>query len=113
MNALEQFGGGHGDVQDMHNSTIWPTMHSMGHLFQLLIMLGDVWHVLVKNIPKSGVCYGYKVCGEGGWDSGNRWETSIVLLDPYAPNVWGRKKFGVRDDHEAFTPGVIGETGLL
>lgn len=66
----------------------------------------DVWHVLVDGLPKSGVSYGYKVNGEGGWDTGNRWDPSVVLLDPYAPHVLGRRRFGVRDDLESFRPKV-------
>lgn len=33
---------------------------------------GHVWHVLVEGLPLSGVLYGYKVQGEGGWETGGR-----------------------------------------
>ncbi|GMH43723.1 hypothetical protein BSKO_11645 [Bryopsis sp. KO-2023] len=64
----------------------------------------DVWHVFVDGLPKSGVCYGFKVHGAGGWETGNRWDPTAVLLDPYAPHAWGRKRFGVRDEFENFKP---------
>jgi len=63
---------------------------------------GDVWHVALEGLPGSGVCYGYKVAGEGGWDTGMRWEPKRVLLDPYAPLVSGRRRFGARDAGEDF-----------
>jgi hypothetical protein len=33
---------------------------------------GDVWHAQLEGLPGSGVLYGYKVAGEGGWETGNR-----------------------------------------
>jgi len=64
---------------------------------------GDVWHVLVNGLSGSGICYGYRIQGSGGWDTGFRWDTSRILLDPYAPLVSGRRVFGVRDtEREAF-----------
>ena len=62
----------------------------------------DNWHVEVKNLPKSGILYGYRVTGDGGWESGNRWEKNRIFLDPYAPLVSAREKFAVRDNREAF-----------
>ena len=55
---------------------------------------GDVWHARVDGLPLSGVRYGYRVRGEGGWEDGDRWEPGMVLLDPYAPLVDGRRRFG-------------------
>jgi len=48
------------------------------------------------------VLYGWRVDGEGGWEAGHRWDASKVMLDPYAPLVAGRARFGVRDDFEQF-----------
>ena len=67
-----------------------------------LLNTGDVWHVALEGLPGSGICYGYRVSGTGGWDSGFRWDGSRVLLDPYAPLVSGRRHFGKRDDIERF-----------
>ena len=48
-----------------------------------------------------------QVSGEGGWDTGLRWEPERVLLDPYAPYVSGRQEFAKRDDVEHFKPQVV------
>ncbi|KAG2441403.1 hypothetical protein HYH02_009991 [Chlamydomonas schloesseri] len=63
---------------------------------------GDVWHVELADLPLSGLRYGFKVSGDGGWDTGARWAPGKVLLDPYAPLVAGRRQFGVRDAVEQF-----------
>ncbi|CAM6098217.1 unnamed protein product [Calypogeia fissa] len=49
----------------------------------LIHRTGDVWHVKLKDI--SGFTrYGYRCKGELSWESGNRFQTRNVLLDPYA-----------------------------
>lgn len=58
---------------------------------------GDVWHIAVEGLPGQGVLYGYKISGPG-----NRFNSSTVMLDPYAPLVEGRKEFGKRDSIEDF-----------
>ena len=63
---------------------------------------GDVWHIAVEGLPRSGVLYGFRVDGEGGWETGHRWDSSKVLVDPYAPLMAGRARFGVRDAFEDF-----------
>ncbi|KAG2497653.1 hypothetical protein HYH03_004392 [Edaphochlamys debaryana] len=63
---------------------------------------GDVWHVELQGLPGSGVRYGFKVAGDGGWETGHRWNANRVLLDPYAPLVAGRRWFGKRDAVEQF-----------
>ena len=65
---------------------------------------GDVWHVYVSGLA-SGTRYGVRAFGEGGWDTGNRWDSSRILLDPYAPLVSGRRVFGKRDIEENFDTG--------
>ncbi|GJN33726.1 hypothetical protein PR202_gb22348 [Eleusine coracana subsp. coracana] len=59
---------------------------------------GDIWHVLVEGLPASGVLYGYRVDGPKGWEQGHRFDNSVILLDPYAKLVSGRKFFGVEDE---------------
>lgn len=39
---------------------------------------GDVWHALVVGLPPSGVLYGYKIGGKGGWETPHRWDPSKV-----------------------------------
>ena len=34
---------------------------------------GGQWHCFVEGLPRSGVLYGYRVAGEGGWETGHRW----------------------------------------
>ena len=67
---------------------------------------GDVWHALVEGLPRSGMLYGYKVSGPGDENDGHRWDASRVLIDPYAPLVAGRARFGQRDEFENFVERV-------
>lgn len=67
---------------------------------------GDAWHVTASGCPKQGVLYGVRVFGEGGWETGERWDPERVLLDPYTPLVSGRRVFGQRDELEEFQPNV-------
>ena len=68
-----------------------------------------IWHGFVPNLAKKRVLYGIIVSGDGGWETPFRWDNSRVLLDPYAPYVAGRAKFGVRDEFEKFEP-VVSDT---
>lgn len=61
-----------------------------------------VWHGFLPDLPHSNILYGLYVAGHGGWETPFRWDSSRILLDPYAPLVVGRAKFGVRDDFEQF-----------
>uniref|UniRef100_A0A0D6R0S4 isoamylase n=1 Tax=Araucaria cunninghamii TaxID=56994 RepID=A0A0D6R0S4_ARACU len=55
---------------------------------------GDRWHVCIENLPLSGVLYGYRVDGPQGWQEGHRFDKNLILLDPYAKLVEGRRIFG-------------------
>ena len=48
------------------------------------------------------VCGILQVDGEGGWEQGHRWDASKLCIDPYAPLIEGRRRFGVRDEVEQF-----------
>jgi len=63
---------------------------------------GDVWHCALVGLPRSGVLYTLKAAGDGGWETGHRWDANKELLDPYAPLISGRRVFGVRDSIEQF-----------
>lgn len=52
---------------------------------------------------QAGVLYGYKIAGDGGWETGHRWQPNKVLADPYAPLLKGRARWGQRDTFENFT----------
>lgn len=59
-----------------------------------------VWHGELEGCPP-GMLYGFKVDGFPAKDL--RWHPDLVLLDPYAKAVFGRRRFGVRDEFEAFS----------
>ncbi|KAL5992564.1 Isoamylase 3, chloroplastic [Asimina triloba] len=47
-----------------------------------------------RDLPRSGVLYGYRIDGPRGWEQGHRFDSSVILLDPYAKLVDGRRVFG-------------------
>lgn len=55
---------------------------------------GDIWHICIEDLPRSGVLYGYRVDGPKDWQKGHRFDSSIVLIDPYAKFIEGRRFFG-------------------
>ncbi|XP_031498374.1 isoamylase 3, chloroplastic isoform X2 [Nymphaea colorata] len=55
---------------------------------------GDVWHICIEDLPRLGVLYGYRVDGPKGKQQGHRFDSSVVLIDPYAKLVDGRRFFG-------------------
>uniref|UniRef100_A0A383WPZ9 isoamylase n=1 Tax=Tetradesmus obliquus TaxID=3088 RepID=A0A383WPZ9_TETOB len=63
---------------------------------------GDVWHVAVEGLPSSNVYYALRVSGNGGWETGYRWDKSRLLLDPRAPLVAGRRNWAQREEREEF-----------
>ncbi|KAJ4761088.1 Glycogen debranching enzyme [Rhynchospora pubera] len=54
----------------------------------------DIWHVCVEGLPQSGVLYGYRFDGPKEWERGHRYDSTVVLLDPYAKLVSGRNFYG-------------------
>jgi isoamylase len=57
---------------------------------------GDVWHVLVHNLPHDTL-YGYRVNGPFHPKAGHRYDPKAILLDPYARALSGGSRFGVPD----------------
>nr|XP_027091529.1 isoamylase 3, chloroplastic-like isoform X1 [Coffea arabica] len=55
---------------------------------------GDIWHICVEDLPRSNVLYGYYMDGPKDWSQGHRFDRSILLIDPYAKLVEGRRVFG-------------------
>ncbi|KAF8092104.1 hypothetical protein N665_0424s0036 [Sinapis alba] len=55
---------------------------------------GDTWHICVEDFPLIDVLYGYRVDGPREKNQGHRFNSSILLLDPYAKLVKGRSVFG-------------------
>lgn len=52
-------------------------------LDQLTNKTGDVWHVFLKG-DFTDMLYGYKLSGEFCPDEGHYYDSSQILLDPYA-----------------------------
>ncbi|KAE9457384.1 hypothetical protein C3L33_10706, partial [Rhododendron williamsianum] len=55
---------------------------------------GDIWHICIEDLPRGDVLYGYRVDGPRGWHQGHRFDRSIILIDPYAKLIEGRRVFG-------------------
>ncbi|KAK3230950.1 hypothetical protein Dsin_002831 [Dipteronia sinensis] len=55
---------------------------------------GDIWHICIEDLPRSNALYGYRVDGPRSWGQGHRFDSSIVLIDPYAKLIEGRRYFG-------------------
>ncbi|GAB2271344.1 Isoamylase 3, chloroplastic [Dionaea muscipula] len=55
---------------------------------------GDIWHICFKDLPRSNVLYGYRVDGPQDWRKGHRFDNDVVLIDPYAKFIEGRRDFG-------------------
>ncbi|KAG8632885.1 isoamylase 3, chloroplastic isoform X1 [Manihot esculenta] len=55
---------------------------------------GDIWHICIEDLPRSNVLYGYRVDGPQNWNQGHRFDSNIILVDPYAKLVEGRRYFG-------------------
>ncbi|XP_071713677.1 isoamylase 3, chloroplastic [Rutidosis leptorrhynchoides] len=59
---------------------------------------GDIWHICVQELPRSNIIYGYRVDGPRDYDLGHRFDNSVVLIDPYAKLIEGRRIFGDSTD---------------
>lgn len=55
---------------------------------------GDIWHICIEGVPRSNVLYGYRMDGPRGFNEGHRFDCNIVLIDPYAKLIEGRRFFG-------------------
>nr|GEV05107.1 isoamylase 3, chloroplastic isoform X1 [Tanacetum cinerariifolium] len=62
---------------------------------------GDIWHICVQDLPRSNAIYGYRIDGPQGSHQGHRFDNSVVLIDPYAKLIEGRRIFG--DSTERFS----------
>ncbi|CAI9753532.1 unnamed protein product [Fraxinus pennsylvanica] len=48
----------------------------------------------IKDLPRRNVLYGYRIDGPKYWHQGHRFDNSMILLDPYAKLIEGRRIFG-------------------
>lgn len=73
---------------------------------------GDIWHVCIENLPLSGVLYGYRVNGPEGWHTGHRFDKNLILIDPYAKLIEGRRVFGDNNEKMSRFLGTYDFTSL-
>ncbi|CAI9099136.1 OLC1v1035913C4 [Oldenlandia corymbosa var. corymbosa] len=65
---------------------------------------GDVWHVFLKG-DFQDMLYGYKLDGKFSPEEGHYFDSSKILLDPYAKGVISREEFGVLErEDECWSP---------
>lgn len=76
--------GTHNTHQDMIELTLDPLVNKTG----------DIWHLCVEDLPRRNVLYGYRIDGPQYWHQGHRFDSSLILLDPYAKLIEGRRIFG-------------------
>ncbi len=57
---------------------------------------GDVWHMQVHDMPPD-LLYGWRVDGVWAPEKGHRFDSRVVLLDPYARAISGGHQWGVPD----------------
>jgi hypothetical protein len=99
---------------------------------------GDAWHVRLDGIPRGGgvdpvtgavaplVRYGYVITGPDPPHKYDRWHPDVLLCDPYAPLIEGRRgafyltlvpirprRRGERRSLRTFSPGVSLRPGSL
>ena len=67
----------------------------------VLVRLTTSYSPAVNSACMADICR-YRVDGSGGWETGYRWDSSRVLVDPYARHVAGRRQWATRDDFEDF-----------
>ncbi|KAL9228743.1 hypothetical protein vseg_004291 [Gypsophila vaccaria] len=83
---------------DVRQSDTWNDDMMEFKLNPKLNKTGDIWHMCVEGLPSSGVLYGYRMDGPQDWQQGHRFDSSFVLIDPYAKFVEGRRLFGDPND---------------
>lgn len=55
------------------------------HPCRPMLSPGDAWHVALEGLASSGVLYGFRVHGNGGWETGYRCVTRWLIAEP---GVW-------------------------
>lgn len=68
---------------------------------------GLIWHVLLKGDFKD-MLYGYKFDGKFSPQEGQYYDSSKILLDPYAKAILSREKFGIRGPGDDCWPQMAG-----
>ncbi|CAL0313302.1 unnamed protein product [Lupinus luteus] len=73
----------------------------------LINKTGDVWHVFLKGDFKD-MLYGYKFGGKFSPEEGHYYDSSRILIDPYAKAVISRGEFGAIGPDENCWPQMAG-----
>ncbi|XP_057980930.1 isoamylase 1, chloroplastic isoform X2 [Malania oleifera] len=68
---------------------------------------GHVWHIFLKG-DFENMMYGYKFDGNFSPEEGHYYDSSRILLDPYAKAVISRGEFGVLGPNANFWPQMAG-----
>jgi glycogen operon protein len=73
---------------------------------------GDVWHVLVEGLP-ADILYAYRVYGPWAPKSGHLFDSTAILLDPYARAISGGQRWGVPDVPQGQSHGRLSRKARL
>lgn len=57
---------------------------------------GDVWHIQLDSLDYKKVFYAYRVDGPYDPKAGHRFNSDMILLDPYAKSLAGSEEWGAR-----------------
>lgn len=68
---------------------------------------GDVWHIFLPGLSPD-LLYGYRADGEYDPATGNRFDATKVLVDPYAKAVVGRPQYGIPGYQDDCWPQLAG-----
>lgn len=66
--------------------------------------IGDVFCMVVFGLDDEGIEYGFRIDGPHDPESGHRFDSSKVLMDPYARSISGRDIWGETPDWQALYP---------
>ena len=81
-----------------HTLIFFSVSRSLFFSFYVLCLVMMIKVLYLQDLPRSNVLYGYRIDGPHGWDQGHRFDSSNVLIDPYAKLVEGRRYFGDSKD---------------
>lgn len=60
--------------------------------------IGNVFAMVVFDLDYENIEYGYRMSGPWDPESGHRFDSSKILLDPYAKSIGGRDVWGIEPD---------------
>lgn len=66
--------------------------------------IGNVFSMVVFDLDYENIEYGYRMTGPWDPESGHRFDSSKILLDPYAKSIGGRDEWGKEPDWSNIFP---------